>query len=150
MLVIFIKILIKKMKDSNHNSLATSAHQKTKQFFTAGKCEDVSYRRASLLRLKKVIKTKEDAICEAIYQDFKKPKFESLATETQFVLAEISHILTHLKQWSKPKKVSPGLSNFPSRDYVQYDSYGQVLISAPWNYPFQLWKLSLVFLRMAM
>lgn len=30
------------------------------------------------------------------------------------------------------------LLNFPSTDYIYKEPYGNVLVIAPWNYPFQL------------
>ena len=126
------------MKSLPNGSLVSNAYQKTDQFFISRKSRNIEYRVAALKRLKRSIKTKEDAICNALYRDFKKPKFESLATETQFVLAEINYMLSNMRLWAKPKSVSTSLSNFPSKDYVQYEPYGQVLVIAPWNYPFQL------------
>jgi aldehyde dehydrogenase (NAD+) len=84
------------------------------------------------------IQRQEDAICEAIYADFQKPKFESLGTETQLVLAELKYAIKHVKSWSKPKRVPSALINFPSKEWIQYEPFGKVLIISPWNYPFML------------
>ncbi|WP_245766526.1 aldehyde dehydrogenase [Pustulibacterium marinum] len=98
----------------------------------------VAERLTLLKKLKSVIKQHESAICEALYQDLRKPKFESMATETQFVLSELSFIISNLKEWTKPEKVSGTLLNFPSKEYIYKQPYGRVLIFSPWNYPFQL------------
>ena len=107
-------------------------------FFGSGKTKSIAYRKASLKRLRQVIRQKEDAICDALYADFKKPKFESLATETQLVLSELNHIIKNLELWAKPKVVDSSLSNFPSKDWIQFEPFGKVLVMSPWNYPFML------------
>ncbi len=112
--------------------------KESRDYFAQGQSKEVHYRISALKKLRKAIIQNEDAICDALYRDFKKPKFESLATETQFVLAELNFILKNLEWWSKSQKVAGSWSTFPSRDWIQYEPYGSVLIIAPWNYPFQL------------
>ena len=126
------------MEATLENTNVSNAVIRSKNHFKSGHSKKMAYRIAALKRLRAAIITQEDAICDALFQDFKKPRFESLATETQFVLAELNYILKNLEWWNKPQKVSGSLSNFPSRDWIQYEPYGSVLILAPWNYPFQL------------
>lgn len=84
------------------------------------------------------IKDREDAICDALYADFKKPKFEALATETQLVLAELNYAIKNISKWSSPTPVETSWTNFPSKDWIQPEPYGKVLVISPWNYPFML------------
>ena len=107
-------------------------------FFTTQKTKDIAFRKQYLKRLQQEIIAQEDAICDALYADFKKPKFESLATETQIVLAELSMALKNIGEWSKPERVSSSLVHFPSTDWIYSEPYGKVLIISPWNYPFML------------
>ncbi|SFS72080.1 aldehyde dehydrogenase (NAD+) [Zhouia amylolytica] len=107
-------------------------------FFNAQKTKDVSYRKEMLLALRNEIEINEEAICDAIYEDFKKPQFESMATETQLVLAELNLMIKRIRQWASPTRVSTNLLNFPSSDRIYKEPFGKVLIIAPWNYPFQL------------
>tara|TARA_R110002051_G_scaffold168769_2_gene239356 strand:+ start:2014 stop:3381 length:1368 start_codon:yes stop_codon:yes gene_type:complete len=109
-----------------------------RDFFLSHHTKSVEFRKDFLKKLQKEIVEKEDAICDALYADFKKPKFEALATETQFVLAELKYVLKKLDSWTKPKRVSSTWLNWPSSDYIYKEPYGNVLIIAPWNYPFQL------------
>ncbi|PCE64192.1 aldehyde dehydrogenase [Sediminicola luteus] len=113
-------------------------------FFKSQITKDVNYRKEALKRLEKEILAQEDAVCEAIHADFKKPFFETLATETQLVLAELRATIKNIKGWARPKKVRATMVNFPSSDFIHYEPYGNVLVMAPWNYPFQLALLPLI------
>lgn len=112
--------------------------QKQHDFFATQQTKDISFRKKALKRLQKEIIAKEDAICGAIYADFKKPKFETLAAETQFVLAELKLVIKNIDLWARPERKSATLMNWPSSDWIYKEPYGTVLIIAPWNYPFQL------------
>ena len=112
--------------------------QTQRDFFQTQQTKDVAFRKQSLKRLQEEIVKREDAICDALYADFKKPKFETLAAETQFVLAELNYTLKKIDTWASPTRVSASWMNWPSSDYIYKEPYGAVLIIAPWNYPFQL------------
>lgn len=99
---------------------------------------NIGYRKASLENLLKNIEMHENEIVDALYKDFKKPVFESVVTETSYVISDLKATIKNLSKWAKPKKVLPSLLNFPSSDYIYSQPYGNVLIIAPWNYPFQL------------
>lgn len=109
-----------------------------KAFFLKGETKSLSYRKEKLLHLKAELIKNEQLIIDALYADFKKPKFESVLSETEIVLSELNLTLKKLKSWSKPKRVFPSLLNFPSTDKIYYEPYGRILVIAPWNYPFQL------------
>lgn len=112
--------------------------QEQRAFFASQQTKNVAYRRQFLKRLQKELVANEDVICDALYEDFRKPKFEALATETQMVLSELKYIIDHIEFWSKPMKVSATWTNFPSSDWIHSEPYGNVLVIAPWNYPFLL------------
>lgn len=99
---------------------------------------DINYRKESLKKLLHIITKHEEAIIKALYDDFKKPAFEAVLTETNYVISDLKETIKNINSWAKPKKVSASLLNFPSSDYVYSEPYGHVLILAPWNYPFQL------------
>ncbi len=109
-----------------------------RSFFNEGKTKEIALRLEKLKLLRSVIEHYETEICDALYKDFKKPKFESVLSETAFIISELDYVIKKLKNWSKPKKVSSSLINFPSSDYIYSEPYGACLIIAPWNYPFQL------------
>jgi len=116
------------------NNLLTSQ----RAFFKEGKLLNIDFRIEKLKMLKSVIEEHEVEICDTLFQDFKKPKFESVLSETAFIISELDFMIKKLKGWSKPQKVSSSLINFPSSDYIYSEPYGACLIIAPWNYPFQL------------
>ena len=99
---------------------------------------NIAARKETLIKLLNVIITHENEIIDALYQDFKKPAFEAVLTETNYVISELKDTIKNIHKWARPKKVFPSLLNFPSTDYIYKEPYGKVLIIAPWNYPFQL------------
>ncbi|WP_158978115.1 aldehyde dehydrogenase [Cellulophaga sp. L1A9] len=109
-----------------------------RDFFKSQQTKSISFRKEYLKKLMSAIEKYEDEICDAIFLDFKKPKFETILTETQFVLAELNTAIKKLNSWAKPTRKSTSWANWPSSDYIYKEPYGTVLIIAPWNYPFQL------------
>lgn len=99
---------------------------------------NVQYRKEKLKLLLKTVIKYEDDIIEALNKDFKKPPFESVITETSFVISELKYTIKNINKWAKPKMVLPSLLNFPSTDYIYSEPYGKVLLISPWNYPYQL------------
>ena len=99
---------------------------------------NINFRKETLIKLLNAVIVHENEIIQALHDDFKKPAFEAVLTETSYVIVEIKDTIKNLKNWAKPKKIFPSLLNFPSKDYIYKEPYGKVLILAPWNYPFQL------------
>ncbi|RUT69935.1 aldehyde dehydrogenase [Flavobacterium cupreum] len=99
---------------------------------------DIGYRKETLKKLLYNIQKSEDLIVKALYDDFKKPEFEAVLTETNYVISELKDTIKNIHKWAKPKRIWPSLLNFPSTDYIYKEPYGKVLVIAPWNYPFQL------------
>lgn len=99
---------------------------------------DIGYRKETLKKLLYNIQKSEDLIVKALYDDFKKPEFEAVLTETNYVISELKDTIKNISKWAKRKRVFPSLLNFPSTDYIYKEPYGNVLVIAPWNYPFQL------------
>lgn len=113
-------------------------HAKQVGFFLKNNPFAIKERIQLLKKLKTEIDSQEEAIIEALKEDFSKPAFESMVTEVVVVHKELDLFIKNLKSWSKPEKVSSSLLNFPSSDRMYHRPYGNVLIIAPWNYPFQL------------
>ncbi|MFB9110527.1 aldehyde dehydrogenase [Flavobacterium gyeonganense] len=99
---------------------------------------DIKYRKETLKKLLFNIQKDEDLIVKALFDDFKKPEFEAVLTETNYVISELKNTIKNIDKWVKPVRVFPSLLNFPSTDFIYNEPYGNVLVIAPWNYPFQL------------
>ncbi|MEO8236672.1 MAG: aldehyde dehydrogenase [Flavobacterium sp.] len=99
---------------------------------------DIKYRKETLKKLLFNIQKYEDLIIQALYDDFKKPAFEAVLTETNYVISELKSTIKNISRWARKERVFPSLLNFPSTDYIYKEPYGNVLVIAPWNYPFQL------------
>ena len=99
---------------------------------------NISFRKEVLTKLLNEIILHEKEIIDALYFDFKKPAFEAVLTETNYVISELKDTIKNLNNWSKPRRVFSSILNFPSKDYIYKEPYGKVLVISPWNYPFQL------------
>ena len=99
---------------------------------------DINFRKQTLVKLLISVQKHEEEIIKALYDDFKKPAFEAVVSETAYIASELNHTIKNINKWAKPNIVLPSLLNFPSTDYIYKEPYGKVLIIAPWNYPYQL------------
>ena len=88
--------------------------------------------------LLKTISKNESKIYDALKKDLNKHEFESFLSEVLLVKREIKLFTKKLKRWSRKKRVSGSIFNFPSKNYLIPEPYGNTLIITPWNYPFQL------------
>ncbi len=127
------------MKDFNPNDF-----NNMQAFYAARHTIPFTFRKAQLIQLKKAILANEAAILQALYQDLHKSAEEAFATEIGFIYKEISHTISHLKQWMEVEKVSTPFLLFPSSSKVMREPWGICLIIAPWNYPFQLLMAPLI------
>lgn len=114
--------------------------------FDNGNTQDISLRKKLLLKLQETIELNQDALCDAAYADFHKPKAEMLLTEIYPVLAEIKNTLRHINDWAKPERVSTNLLMLPSSSRLHKSPQGLVMLFAPWNYSFWLSMMPLVWL----
>ncbi|MFW1984026.1 aldehyde dehydrogenase [Acinetobacter guillouiae] len=115
-----------------------------KKFSDLGTSKDVSFRISQLQKLKKILKDNESLLCEAIYEDIKKSKFETYVTELALVYNEIDVCIKNLDKWSKPLKVNTNILNLPAKSFIISEPYGTTLIIGAWNYPYQLTLAPLV------
>lgn len=112
--------------------------QAQKNFFANQQTKDISFRKNALKKLQKELIKRENDIIKALHNDFKKSEYEAVMTETSIVLAELKMAIKNIHAWAKPKRVLPSLLNFPSTAKIHKEPYGNTLIIAPWNYPYQL------------
>ena len=108
------------------------------RFFKSGKSKDIPFRLSMLKKLKKLLQENEQQIFDALDRDFRKPVFETYATELGILYTEIDYLIKHTKSWASPQKVSGSLINFPSTSHIYNEPYGVSLVIGAWNYPLQL------------
>lgn len=111
---------------------------KQRAFFKAGYTLNVAGRRAVLQILANSIKEMEGEILDALKQDLGKCTAEAYMCEVGLALSEIRDMRKHLRRWARPQRACTPLAQFPSRSRIINEPYGNVLIMAPWNYPFLL------------
>ncbi|WP_367390109.1 aldehyde dehydrogenase family protein [Lewinella sp. LCG006] len=97
-------------------------------------------------RLERIIKIEQYILNEenqarlakAMWFDLRKSREETLATEIIPILTVLLYIKRQLKTWMRPQRVGAPLAMLGISSYIRYEPKGQVLLIAPWNYPFQL------------
>ncbi|KFF26048.1 aldehyde dehydrogenase [Chryseobacterium vrystaatense] len=112
------------------------SHQKT--FFKTQQTKNIKFRKMYLEKLRDIIIKNENLLCEAIYRDFGKSKFDTFTTEISFVLNDINYYLKNLNALTKPKKVTTNLANQIGSSSIHPEPLGCVLVIGAWNYPYQL------------
>lgn len=112
--------------------------QEQAEFFNSGGTKDPAVRIEQLKKLKNVIMKYEAVISEALFKDLKKSEFEAFLAEIGIAYLGINHAVANVKKWAKPKRASTPFPLLPARSWTMAEPHGQVLIIAPWNYPFQL------------
>lgn len=112
--------------------------KKQRIFFNTNKTKDLSFRKDQLKLLKEVFQKYEKEMEAAIYDDFKKSKFDTFTNEMGLLYLDINEALKKMNRWAKKKRVGTNIINFPSKNYVISEPLGTSLIIGAWNYPFQL------------
>lgn len=112
--------------------------QKQQQYFQLQKTKTYEHRMYLLKILKQLVLENEKILLEAVYNDLGKSQEEAYITEIVPILSEINHTLKHLKRWMRPINVSKPLQLIGTKSKIVKESYGVVVIIAPWNYPIQL------------
>lgn len=115
-----------------------------RQYYNTGKTRDISFRLEKLKRLKSVVLENEEKILFALKKDLNKSNFEGFMTEIGMFYSELDFAIKNIRKWSKTKRVNSSMVNFPSISKIIPQPYGITLIMSPWNYPFQLALIPLV------
>ena len=96
------------------------------------------FRINKLMKLFHYLQEKTPELQEAMYKDFRRHPLESIITEVAGVLEEIGNFVENLEKWILPQEVPTPDSLAGAKGYIKYEPKGNVLIIAPWNYPFLL------------
>ncbi|TVQ05423.1 MAG: aldehyde dehydrogenase family protein [Balneolaceae bacterium] len=114
-----------------------------KKAFLKGVNRSYDKRKKHLKALKKLVLENEHLLIDALNSDFGKPYSEAYITEIFLLLQEIETQLKYLRTWMKPNQVNPTVTTFPSKNFINKQPYGTVLIIGAWNYPVHLTLLPL-------
>lgn len=101
-------------------------------------------RKGRLVRLRESVASFEAEILRALALDLGKSPEDAYLTEVSYIYNEIATCLKSLRKWAKPKRVPTPAVLWPAKSQVIPRPRGEVLIIAPWNYPFQLAMAPLV------
>ena len=113
-------------------------HLKQQQFFNSNETKSIDFRIEQLTKFRKLLEENESELYDAILEDFGKSEFETFASELSLLYHEIDIFIKNVKRWSKRRKVSTGLANFPAKSYIIPEPLGVTLVIGAWNYPYQL------------
>ncbi|GAB3719240.1 aldehyde dehydrogenase family protein [Spirosoma lituiforme] len=89
-------------------------------------------------RIQTWINVHQTEIQQVMYDDFRKPSAEVVLGELMALHAEINHTIQRLKGWMKPQRLPTPLPLIGTKSQLIHEPKGNVLIIAPWNYPFVL------------
>jgi aldehyde dehydrogenase (NAD+) len=115
-----------------------------RNFFKSGVTLSLDFRIGMLKEMKVAILEYEHEIYDALKKDLGKHEFESFGGEVGLILLEINNAIKKLARWMKPEKVPTPLLHFPGKSFIYSEPFGNALLIAPWNYPFQLLMSPLV------
>lgn len=109
-----------------------------KRSFREGTSRSFEARKTNLEKLRDLVAGNDEALCEAMNQDFGRPLFESFVTDIYTVLEEIDFHLKNLRNWMEPESVASPMVSFPSKNMIYKQPFGTVLVIGAWNYPVYL------------
>ena len=115
-----------------------------REYYNSNITKDISFRQAQLKRLYLAIKVNANEIYDALKIDLNKSEEESYLTEIQFTMQELRLFIKNLSKWDKTTKVKTPISHTFAKSKIYKEPFGNVLILAPWNYPFQLTMAPLI------
>ncbi|MEM6575620.1 MAG: coniferyl aldehyde dehydrogenase [Pseudomonadota bacterium] len=118
-------------------------HQKAS--FSFERVPSVAERQAQLRKLAGAIREHEQALVDAVDQDFGcRSALETRSAEIAVSVAAANHSIKHLKRWAAPKRHANVGNNIPGKTYTRAEAKGVVGIISPWNYPIQLSLVPLI------
>ncbi|MEM7474561.1 MAG: aldehyde dehydrogenase [Planctomycetota bacterium] len=112
--------------------------QKQRQYFRTKATLPVDFRLKQIEKLQALVKTHEEEMFEAIYNDFGKSKHHAQLTEFYPLYGEFESAIKNLHKWMKPRKVSTNLLNQPAKSFIVAEPLGLTLVIGAWNFPYHL------------
>ena len=128
------------MDSLNHrDDTMTGLFEAQRRAFEGDMNPSPAVRDGRLARLAALTEQHQDAIAQAISDDFgHRSRHETALAENFVVLAAIRHARRHLKGWMKTRRVATPLHFRPGHSRILRQPLGVVGIVSPWNYPLQM------------
>lgn len=98
----------------------------------------LSHRLQRLQQLENSILSHRKAMESALWEDFRKPPFETVSSELLPCLVELRRTRRRLGRWMKSRRVPTPWELSGTQHFVHPEPKGVVLILSPWNYPINL------------
>ncbi|MEK2688410.1 aldehyde dehydrogenase family protein [Bdellovibrio sp. GT3] len=111
-------------------------HQK--DFATHSRNDNPLTRLEHIEKLEQAILDHQSELCQALYEDFKKPEVEAMLSEILPLLKEVRFAKKNIKKWMKQRRVKTPALLLTSSSYTRLEPLGACLIISPWNYPIYL------------
>lgn len=112
--------------------------------YARGRTRSIEFRKTQLQALYNFLNTNQQLIISALNEDLKKPWFETVVVEVEFVMNEIRSVLSSIEELLAPEQAGKSIPTLFDNAFVQREPYGLVLIIGAWNYPMQLLLAPLV------
>ncbi|XP_059623544.1 aldehyde dehydrogenase family 3 member F1-like isoform X2 [Cornus florida] len=106
-----------------------------RQCFRSGSTRSVSWRKAQLEAILKLITDNEDKMFKALQQDLGKHPDEAYRDEIGAVVKSANNSLSSVEKWMAPQKVRIPVLFFPAKGEVLPEPLGLALIFSSWNFP---------------
>lgn len=109
-----------------------------RQHFDEGLTRPLSWRKAQLRQMQRLLHEGEDRLLAALAADLGKPGLEAWVTDLVVVDDAVDDLLGRLDRFVRPERVKVPLKLRPAHAWVVPEPLGVALVIAPWNYPVQL------------
>ena len=106
-----------------------------REAYDSGRTRPLSWRRAQLTALCRLLAENREALADAVHADFGKPAAETLLMEIGPTLDETRFVRRHMARWAARRPVPMPLALQPASAWTVSEPKGVVLVIAPWNYP---------------
>ena len=115
--------------------MVSEVFSRLQRTFQSGRTKPLSWRRAQLDALRRMLAENKQAIIEAVHADLRKPAAETLLMEIDLVSDEARFVRRRMGLWSARHLKPMHWLLQPAFGWTLAEPKGVVLVISPWNYP---------------